>query len=129
MKRTILAVCVCALLAGCGTSAAAKDSTVAPDARALEASVRSYVEVFGKGDGAGAWAQVSARCTAKITEVDYRATVAAAGVKYPGLHVTHYSAHIDGSAATVTYTTSAAELSYDGQRWVFEGGAWHWDGC
>lgn len=112
------------------TRAAVTTSTAAaPGPDALEHAVDRYTAAFGTGDGRVAWAIVSARCQSVINETDYRAQVAASGVKYAGLHVTHYDGSIDGSAATVNYDTSSSSISEHAQRWVLEQGAWHYDGC
>lgn len=125
IPRVRRAVLVILLLAGCSSSS----KPAARPTPSLHSSVDAYTKAFGDGNGRAAWSIVSKRCRGVVDETEYRAIVAAAGVKYRGLHLTRYSESIDGSAATVDYSTTSTDLTYDDQRWVLESGLWRWDGC
>jgi hypothetical protein len=126
MRRSLVAALVLI------TAACSHSSTPTPVASPseLQRAVSTYTAAFGRGDGSAAWGQVSDHCRRLTNETDYRATVAVAGVKYAGLHVVSYSGQVDGTGAIVIYSTSADGVGpYRGQPWVFEHGAWRFDGC
>jgi hypothetical protein len=111
------------------TTAVSTTTTASPTVASLEAAVRAYSAAFLGGDGAGAWALLSSRCQQKMAEIDYKATVAAAGVKYGSATLQSVTATVNGTQGTATYTYSDPTIDQQNQPWTFESGGWRWDAC
>jgi len=111
------------------TAVSTTTTTASPTVASLEAAVRAYSAAFLGGDGAGAWALLSSRCQQKMAEIDYKATVAAAAVKYGSAALQSVTATVNGTQGSATYTYSDPTIDQHDQPWTFESGGWRWDAC
>jgi hypothetical protein len=111
------------------TTAVSTTTAASPTVASLEATVRAYSAAFLGGDGAGAWALLSTRCQEKMAEIDYKATVAAAGVKYGSATLQSVTGTVNGAEGSATYTYSDPTIDQHDQPWTFESGGWRWDAC
>jgi len=121
MNRTMTTVAIVAVLALAGCSGDAGD---------VEDAVSEYTTAYSSGDTETAYALLSARCQKEIGEEKYSTLVEAANKMYGELTVEDVEVEeIDDNTATVSYDVGVPALKQAGQKFVREGGSWHWDGC
>lgn len=92
--------------------------------------MQAYSDAFLMGDGAAAYALLSARCQERNTEAEFTSIVDRAGEQYGDpLPFKSFDAEISGDLARATYTYAVAEINQDAEPWVREGGEWREDDC
>jgi hypothetical protein len=64
-----------------------------------------------------------------MSEIDFKATVAAAHVKYGSATLQSLNATVNGTRGYATYTYSDPAINQHDQPWTFESGGWRWDAC
>jgi hypothetical protein len=115
------------------TAAAATPTAVASTPNAdqqLQAAVQSYSAAYLGGNGAAAYALLTARCQQSVGLSQMMSLTSAAASLYGALPITSLTVNSDsGSQATVTYTYAVAKLNQSQQPWVVEGGSWKDDHC
>lgn len=111
------------------TKATTTTAAASPTEASLEAAVRAYSAAFLGGDGEAAWALLSSRCQMSMPEIDYKATVAAAKVKYGLATLQSVTGSVNGTTGSATYTYSDPTINQSDQPWTFEAGGWRWDAC
>jgi hypothetical protein len=103
----------------------------APDAAAaLKQAVNAYSVSYLSGDGDAAFALLSSRCKARLSETEMRSVTAQAKAIYGQLPIQSYTVNdLSGDLARVTYTYSVAAIDQTKEPWVREGGRWLEDDC
>jgi hypothetical protein len=100
------------------------------ESAALKKAVNAYSVAYLSGDGNGAFALLSSRCKARLSETQMGALTAAAKATYGQLPIETYTVDdLSGDLARVTYTYSAPDINQTKEPWVRESGKWLEDDC
>jgi hypothetical protein len=134
-----LAVVSAALLGGCSSGGATSATSAATptaaetnldESGALKKAVTAYSVAFLSGDGSGAFALLSSRCKARLSEDEMRSETEQAKNTYGQLPIKTYALdNLSGDLARVSYTYSAPDINQTKEPWVREGGRWLEDDC
>ena len=107
----------------------ANDSKAASPTAALESAVRSFSGFYTGGNGAAAYAMLSARCQKLYSESIFGAIVQQVHQGYGTTPIATLSVVVNGDSGFATYTYAKSGLNQNRQPWVLESGAWKNDGC
>lgn len=88
----------------------------------------AYSAAFLSGDGAAAYALLSARCQERTPLSEFAAIVEQAGEAYGPQDIESIEVTINDTQAQATYTYGDDTLSQDSEPWVNESG-WKNDDC
>ena len=107
-----------------------KPAATPDDRAALTAAVRAYSAAYFKPDPGTAGKLLSARCRKTTNTEAYAAALSGAVSTWGRQEIKSLTVdRLSGDMALVSYTYDAGALNQDGQPWVREGGAWHYDAC
>ncbi|MDT0472993.1 hypothetical protein RM863_12750 [Streptomyces sp. DSM 41014] len=114
-----------------GTSAEPTTTADEDGSAALTAAVKAYTSAYFKGDAKAAYGALSKRCTGKIDETAYGATVKAATADYgPDHPATDVQTDVSGKLARVTYKVKGLpRFDQEAQPWTLEDNSWKYDAC
>jgi len=98
--------------------------------KALKAAVYAYSDAYVGDEADAAYALLSQRCQDTVARAALRSEINGAAPQLRGQSIKTFKIDsLNGNTATVTYTYSDASINQTEQRWVFESGAWRYDGC
>jgi hypothetical protein len=113
-----------------GTATPAPSPTTTALADPLRSAVEAYTRAYLGGDGATAFAMLSARCKLAIGSQQMNAAASDANSLYGVMPLTSFSVDSrTATHATVSYGLAVSKLDQTNQPWVLENGSWKYDHC
>lgn len=95
----------------------------------LKKAVTEYTHAFLTGDGATAYAMLSAKCRAATPLSEFAAITEQARDTYGDVKIDSLKVTVDGRKARATYTFPVPAINQTEELWVAEAGSWKNDDC
>jgi hypothetical protein len=111
------------------TTMQAPDTATSDPEAELRAAVTAYSDAYLGGDGAAAWAILSNRCQARVSQSDMDTATSLAASTYGAQPITSLDVTVSGDMARATYTYADGTLDQMGEPWTLEDGRWRQDDC